>query len=65
MATEFEHLQVADLTKDAVDAALACETQLSTLRFRVQDDYEVCDDNYGLENASRRFIEVFAPWSKV
>jgi len=65
MVTEFSHLQVADLTKEEHDAALECGTQLDTLRFRPQDDYEVCDDNEGLEIASRTFIEKFAPWSKV
>ena len=65
IATAFEHLKVADLTKDELDAALECEKQLNNLRFRQQDDYEVCDDNKGLESASRTFIDKFAPWSKV
>ncbi len=65
MTTTFKHLQVADLTKDEQDAALECEKQLNKLRFRPQDDYEVCDDNKGLEIVSRIFIEKFAPWLKV
>lgn len=65
MATAFEHLKVAELTKDELDAALECGSQVNALKFRLQDDYKVCDDIKGLESASRRFIEIFAPWSKV
>lgn len=64
MATTFQHLRVADLTKEELDAALECAKQADALRFRSQDDYEVCDDSKGLERASRKFIEIFAPWSK-
>jgi len=64
MATAFKHLKVADLTKEELDAALECGIQLKALKFRPHDGYEVCDDNKGLENASRSFIEQFAPWVK-
>lgn len=64
MAAALEHLKVTKLTEEEVAAALECQKQLHTLRFRQQDGYEVCDDNSGLESASRMFIDKFAPWSK-
>lgn len=58
-------MKVADFTKEQVDAAIDCETNLRNLKFRSQDKYEVCDDSKGLESASGKFIGIFAPWSKV
>ena len=59
------HLEFAELSTEEQQAASACGQWLTTAPFIPQDDYEVCDDITGLENASQSFIIKFAPWREV
>ncbi len=59
-----EHLHEEKLTGDAQKAAQGCRDFLLQARYRLQGDYEICDDD-GLKEHSSAFYTQFAPSIKV